>query len=396
VRSLSAPAAKMTSSSAIPIVDVHSHMYPPAYISLLSSRTTVPYIHQPSDPTLPPRLIILSSDDDDTKPKDLRGRPVDETYSSLASKLNFMKVHGITCSIISLANPWLDFLPPETAASTARQINDDLDAQCHSHNTSTSTTPSSPSLKAYAFACLPLSAPTPEIISEINRLSNLPTVKGVIMGTTGLGQGLDSPALNPIYDTISKTNTMIFLHPHYGLPTSSYGSESVIAQSGHVLPLALGFPLETTIAVTRMYLAGVFDRHPKLRLLLAHSGGTLPFLAGRIQSCVEHEREFIANGGDKPGPERSIWDVLKTNIYLDAVIYGEPGLKGALAASGKDGVDRMMFGTDHPFFPPLKGEEKWASVESNLKAIDSVFSGDGEGRRKVLGGNAIRVLGLDL
>ena len=88
--------------------------------------------------------------------------------------------------------------------------------------------------------------------------------------------------------------------------------------------------------------------------------------------------------------------MLKTNIYLDAVIYGEPGLRGAIAAAGEDGVDRLMFGTDHPFFPPLKGEEKWASVGSNLKAIEGVFGEDEEGKRKVLGGNAVRVLGLEL
>ncbi len=78
------------------------------------------------------------------------------------------------------------------------------------------------------------------------------------------------------------------------------------------------------------------------------------------------------------------------------MIYGEAGLKGALAAAGEVGVDRLMFGTDHPFFPPLKGEVKWASVESNLEAIKGVFGTDEEGKRKVLGGNAVRVLGLEL
>jgi predicted TIM-barrel fold metal-dependent hydrolase len=108
-----------------------------------------------------------------------------------------------------------------------------------------------------------------------------------------------------------------------------------------VLPLALGFPLETTIAVTRMLLAGVFDRFPRLSILLAHSGGTLPFLAGRIESCIAHERKFVANGGTAPGPTRSIWDVLKSNIYLDAVVYGEAGLKAAIQSSG---ADRLLFG----------------------------------------------------
>ncbi|KAK5456180.1 hypothetical protein LTS15_005499 [Exophiala xenobiotica] len=386
-------------SSSYPVVDIHTHMYPPSYIKLLSSRTSVPYIHQPSEPNTDPRLIILASDDDPSRPKSSRGRPVDSTYSSFDSKRHFMSTHGITCSVISLANPWLDFLEPSFALSTAQEINNDLENACAENNNSNSSSSSAHAgsgLKLYAFGCLPLSAPAKDIVSEIQRLKSLTHVKGVIMGTTGLGNGLDDPALDEIYAALASTSTLVFLHPHYGLPDSAFGGPEVIAKSGHVLPLALGFPLETTIAVTRMYLAGVFDRHPKLEFLLAHSGGTLPFLAGRIESCVAHEREFIVNGGHRQGPQRSIWDVLHSNIYLDAVIYGQPGLKAAIEAAGS--VDRVMFGTDHPFFPPLGDEKdsKWLSVESNKAAIDGCLPKDEEAKRKILGGNAVRVLGLDL
>ncbi|EXJ94507.1 hypothetical protein A1O1_02903 [Capronia coronata CBS 617.96] len=385
-------------SPGYPIVDIHTHMYPPSYIKLLASRTTVPYIHQPTEsPGADPRLIILASDDDPGRPKSARGRPVDSTYSSFDEKRRFMSAHGITCSVISLANPWLDFLDPESALATAQEINDDLDKACGENNAQASSSSSSDSkLKLYAFGCLPLSAPLKDIVTEIHRLKTLPQVKGVIMGTTGLGSGLDDPKLEEVYSALAATHTLVFVHPHYGLPDSAFGGPETIAKSGHVLPLALGFPLETTIAMARMYLAGVFDRHPDLQFLLAHSGGTLPFLAGRIESCVAHEREFIANGGHRQGPKRSIWDVLHTNIYLDAVIYGQPGLKAAIEAAGS--VDRVMFGTDHPFFPPLGDDQdsKWLSVESNKTAIDGCLAQDEDAKRKILGGNAVRVLGLEL
>ena len=303
-----------------------------------------------------------------------------------------MKAHSIACSVISLANPWLDFLDPASALSTAQQINNDLEQACAESNSA----PDSDGQKLYAFGCLPLSAQLSDIISEIHRLKSLRHIKGVIMGTTGLGAGLDDPSLEDVYAALSSTSTIVFLHPHYGLPDGAFGGPEILAKSGHVLPLALGFPLETTIAVTRMYLSSVFDRHPNLQFLLAHSGGTLPFLAGRIESCVAHEREFVVNGGQKHGPQRSIWDVLQTNIYLDAVIYGQPGLNAATEAAGS--VDRVMFGTDHPFFPPLRTEKdgQWLSVESNKGAIDRCFSQNEDARRKILGGNAIRVLDLDL
>lgn len=88
-----------------------------------------------------------------------------------------------------------------------------------------------------------------------------------------------------------------------------------------------------------MLLSGIWDRFPKLNVLIAHSGGTLPFLAGRIESCIEHDAHLKAEG--KLKNRRNVWDVLKNNIYLDAVIYAKTGLKAAVNASG---ADRLMFG----------------------------------------------------
>ena len=262
---------------AFPIVDIHTHVYPNSYMGLLRSRTTVPYIYE--TPEGDPRLIILSSDDSPKVPKGKRGRPVDSSYCSLDAKLAFMRKHGITTSIISLANPWLDLLPPEQAAHWAEKINDEFEAMCSSIPRETGT-PLNECYSVFAFGALPLSSPSPDVVvKEIVRLKKLTHFKGVIMGTTGLGKGLDDPGLDPVWAASQNTDTLIFLHPHYGLPRDAFGGEEVTERYGHVLPLALGFPLETTIAVTRMFLAGVFDRFPTLKILLAHSGGALPFLA---------------------------------------------------------------------------------------------------------------------
>lgn len=374
------------------IVDVHTHIYPSSYISLLKSRKTVPYIYDPPSGAAS-RLIILSSDDDPSRPKELRGRPLDLAYSSWDAKRSFMKLHGINVSVVSLANPWLDFLEhPTEAVEWARKVNDELEQVCQDSNAQGQAVGM---CKLFAFGALPLKASAEDVEEEIGRLKGLKHIKGVIMGTTGLGKGLDDPTLEPIWDALEKNKMIVFLHPHYGLPDEAFGGKEVVARSGHVLPLALGFPLETTIAVTRMFLAGVFDRYEGLELLLAHSGGTLPFLAGRIESCVHHEREFKQNGGHKQGPVKGIWDVLKTNIYLDAVIYGDVGLKAAIDASKSS--DRVLFGTDHPFFPPLDSkEEKWPSVTTNYSAISKSFGEDSREAKAILGENAVRILGLEI
>jgi predicted TIM-barrel fold metal-dependent hydrolase len=307
-------------------VDIHTHIYPPTFVELLRSRTTVPYIRTfPENPNSS-RLIILPGEDDPSTPSTSRGRPIGPEYYDIAQKIAFMDTHKIDKSVISLANPWLDFLPAEEAGETAKRINDDMDSLCAKYPG-----------RLYAFGTLPLSAPAETIVAEIERLAGMKHMRGVIMGTSGLGNGLDDAALDPIYAALEKHNQMIFLHPHYGLPSAVYGPRA--NEYGHVLPLALGFPLETTIAVTRMLLSGVWDRFTKLNVLLAHSGGTLPFLAGRIESCIKHDGHLKKEG--KTEGRRDIWEVLKTNIYLDAVIYSDVGLKAAINASG---ADRLMFG----------------------------------------------------
>jgi len=282
--------------------------------------------------------------------------------------------------VISLANPWLDFLESSEAGKIAQSINGEFSSMCSQHPG-----------RLFFFATLPLTAPLEAILASISHVKGLKYCRGVILGTSGLGRGLDDPKLTPIFEALGVAGLAVFLHPHYGLPNEVWGPRAS-AEYGHVLPLALGFPMETTIAVTRMYLAGVFDQVRSLRMVLAHSGGTLPFLAGRIESCVLHDGHLVRDG--KVGPHRrTVWEVLKEQIYLDAVIYSEVGLKAALDVSG---ADRLMFGTDHPFFPPLTSDEQgeWESVSLNAAAVEKALGYGTKQAEAVMGGNAIKVLRL--
>ncbi|CZR57299.1 related to 2-amino-3-carboxylmuconate-6-semialdehyde decarboxylase [Phialocephala subalpina] len=357
-----------------PVVDIHTHVYPPSYIELLKSRDKIPYIRS-FPPSSALRLVILPAEDTESTS---RGRPVGAEYYDISKKVEFMDRHSIDISVISLANPWLDWVPAADAAEAARGINDEVNEECGKYPG-----------RLFAFATLPLSGGKNVIEKEISRLKSLKHMRGIILGTTGLGKGLDDPDLLPIFRALQDAKLPIFLHPHYGLPSSVWGERA--NDYGHVLPLALGFPMETTIAITRMILAGVFEKVPELEMILAHSGGTLPFLAGRIESCIEHDAHLKAEGKLGKG-RKTVWEILKKNIYLDAVVYSEVGLNAAIQASGKD---RIMFGTDHPFFPPLEGEnETWASVETNYEAIFGSLGSGTEESLAALGGNAVRVLNL--
>ena len=162
-----------------------------------------------------------------------------------------------------------------------------------------------------------------------------------------------------------------------------------------------------------MILAGVFDRYPDLRLLLAHSGGALPQLSSRLASCIAHD-PVVAS--------RLSHDAryYLGKIYFDAVAYGAeelsfvsdaigradkyaaPGASAALSsakgtdgtAQRKRGARRMLFGTVHPFFPPLSEKEKWPSVVENLEAIDGAYGWDEADKAAVRGGNAFSLFNL--
>ncbi|KAG6019053.1 hypothetical protein E4U41_003431 [Claviceps citrina] len=375
----------MAASDPAVVVDIHTHMYPPQYIEMLEARSTIPLVRRfPQAPE--PRLILLDSEladleraqhDPSAKPP---GRPLTSHFASLEQKMHFMDTHGIGVSVISLANPWLDFVDPSQAAGLAESVNDDFSAMCGTHHG-----------RLFFFGTLPLTAPLEALRASVSHLQGLRYCRGVILGTSGLGKGLDDPDLLPVLEAIAAASLTVFLHPHYGLPNGVWGPRA--GEYGHVLPLALGFPMETTIAVARMYLAGVFDKVSRLRMLLAHSGGTLPFLAGRIESCIVHDGQLVREG--KAGPDRrTVWEVLKQQIYLDAVIYSDVGLKAALDASGSD---RLMFGTDHPFFPPITTDEQgqWESVSLNAEAVARAVGQGSAEAKAIMGGNAMRILRLE-
>lgn len=382
------------------LVDIHTHVYLPRYAAYLRSRSIAPRIftRNNADGSSEDRLLILANEPS-------AGRPVGPQYWDTNEKLKFMDKHGIDMSIISSANPWLDFLPPKEAHTLAGDLNSDLQDQCKNSPQISGHTLQ----RLYGFGLLPLvpGISTDDLLGVVHQIASSSHLKGVILGTKGIGKGLDDDALEPVWAAIAEAGLVVFIHPHYGVDSSAWGEKD----NGHVLPLALGFPFETTTAATRLILSGVFDRHPDLRILLAHSGGVLPQLSSRLASCIDHD-PVVAS--------RLAHDArfYLGKLYFDAVAYGSEELgfvsdvigraqhftgQVASAAASKDvglqkkrteGSRRMLFGTDHPFFPPLSETEKWKSVVENLEAIDGVDGWGQEEKDGVRGENALTLFGL--
>ncbi|GJN93532.1 hypothetical protein Rhopal_006589-T1 [Rhodotorula paludigena] len=398
------------------LVDVHTHIYTPTYVDLLRKRDQVPKVVRSNDGD--ERMILLK--EEEGKGASASGRPIGPQYWDRAEKIRFMDTHGIDVSVISLANPWLDFLPPDEAVHAASALNSEVQAYCSSYGdaqAAESSFAAQTKKRLFAFGSLPLvpGVKVDEVLEAVQQVKGLSHLRGIVMGTKGLGKGLDDPEMEPIYEAVAAAGLVVFVHPHYGIDTS-YGEQD----NGHALPLGLGFPFETTIAIARLILAGVLDRHPDLKLLLAHSAGALPALSSRLASCIAHDPHV------KDRLQHDFRYYLG-QLWYDAVTYGPEELalvervvsrannyesrdeqlafvdrvndrKDLLAPEGHfPGVERILFGTDHPFFPPLEGEgDRWRSVDENLDAIAGVAGwADGE-RARVMGLNAVDLFGLGI
>ncbi len=350
-------------TSLLPAIDVHSHVYPGRYVALLRARDAVPRIVTRDGQD---RMLILPGEDSDTSTS--VGRPIGSEYWDGARKIAFMDRHGIAVTVVSPANPWLDFL--DDAAVVATEINEDMEAFCAGSGG-----------RLYGLGLLPVRDPG-AAAAELGRIAALPRLRGAVIGTTGAGRGLDDPAMDVVWAAAERSGLMIFVHPHYGL-----GNEA-LAGYGHAMPLALGFPFETTAAVARLILGGAFDRFPGLRLMVAHAGGVLPYLASRLDACV---------AGDAHSPVRlryePSWYLRK--LYFDAIGYQVPTLALLISLVG---ADRIMFGTDHPFFPPHVENAALDSTEWHSPVVHrAVLRALGpEAEAAILSGNAKAILGIEL
>ncbi len=248
------------------LIDVHTHMYTPKYMNILKSRGDIPKVRTIDGED---RLIILPGEEDEKTTT--VGRPIGREYWSVEAKIEYMNHHNIRHSIISLANPWLDFLTGKEAESVAQELNDELQSICENSQGRLS-----------GFATLPVRN-VDAAIKEVQRLRSVNSIKGVILGTPGAGNGLDDEKLRDLLHAISDANIMIFLHPHYGVGNEHFHN------AGHALFLALGFPFETTVSISRLIVSGTLDRVKNLKILVAHAGAALPSLIGRLDSCVAHD-----------------------------------------------------------------------------------------------------------
>jgi aminocarboxymuconate-semialdehyde decarboxylase len=169
----------------------------------------------------------------------------------------------------------------------------------------------------------------PGAAEEARRCLDELGMRGIAIGSRGARRDLDDPVNEDLWALLAERDTFTFLHPS-GVPDPQ-------RQNQFWLPQLVGYPMETALAVARLVFAGVLERFAP-RLCLAHGGGCLPALRGRLD--LGWERKDIAHTTAVP-----------PSAFTDRLYYDTAVFSGRLLTRLVEdvGADHVLLGTDHPF-----------------------------------------------
>ena len=167
-----------------------------------------------------------------------------------------------------------------------------------------------------------------EALTELDRTWGSDTYVGVVMPSNLNGTYLDEPQFEPLWEEFARRKVPVFMHP---IDSPCYHDSEA--------PPLLQWPFDSTLALTRLITRGLFDRHPDLQLIASHLGGTLPYIAHRV------DIGFSPAGGNPK------WSCTKPPSSYLSKLYVDTALGWSLpsyaCAREQVGIEHIVFGTDH-------------------------------------------------
>jgi aminocarboxymuconate-semialdehyde decarboxylase len=325
----------------VKVLDFHNHFYPQGYLDAVKAGpTTMKY-----------------SEDDEGNP--LLGYPGDTNvvvpgHRNIERRIEACDAAGVDHQILTLTTPATHIEEPNRAAELARIVNDEFADIANRFE------------RFHALGTLPLNDPEASVL-EFERLTTQLGLRGVMVFSNINGVALADERFWPLYERANDQGAVIMIHP-----TAPVGVEAMLDY--WLMPL-IGFTMDTTLAAAKLVFSGVAERFPRIRWVLGHLGGAIPYLAERLDRGF-HAFEDCRKNIDRPPSE-----YLK-KFYYDTVNFDPNALRLALEFAG---VEHLVAGSDYP--------HKIGSLERMLSSIDSLDLTP-EDRERILTGNARALMGI--
>jgi aminocarboxymuconate-semialdehyde decarboxylase len=324
------------------IIDFHNHYYPPEYIAAIkdgasNAKVTFdaegnPLLHYPGDYN----ILVPGHRDIEFREKVLQKTGVDK-------------------QILTFTTPGVHIESPARAAELARIVNDRFKAIVDKRSD-----------RFAALATLPLNDPAASVV-ELDRALNILGFRGAMLFSNVNGVALSDRRFWPLYQKADSLNAVFFIHPSWPV--------GVEAMTEYWLMPLIGFTFDTTLAAAKLVFSGVTEQFPRIKWVLAHLGGAIPYLAERLDRgyfAFKECREHI----DKPPSE-----YLK-KFYFDTVNFDPAALRLAIDFAG---TDHLVAGSDYP--------HQIGSLEKMIGSIKGLNISAKE-KSSILAENAAALLGL--
>jgi aminocarboxymuconate-semialdehyde decarboxylase len=332
-------------------IDVFTHIFPKAYAD---------------------RMAEVAPDYKDAG-KRVRGVPM---LVDLDERFRVMDLFEEYQQVLSIATPPIEvFARPEDAVDLARRANDGMAGLVSRY----------PDRFPAFIASLPLNDPEASMRETHRAVTDL-GARGVQLFTNICGKPLVAPEVLPLFDAMAAFDLPIWLHPYRGADIPDYTSEDT---SLYEIWWTFGWPYETSVAMARIVFAGLFDRHPALKIITHHMGAMAPYFEGRV-----------GPGWDQLGARTSDQDytvvlkrLRKRPLDYFRMFYADTALFGAYEATVCGlrffNADHVLFASDSPFDP----EKGPMYIRETIGVIDRLPV-TAEERAAIYCGNAVRLLNL--
>ena len=288
-----------------------------------------------------------------------RGRDIGSVVSEFTDVDTMLGQAAATGVDRLLLSPWISLVPAEADQATARAV-------CEVHNTALAARAAAHGGRVSAVGAVVLQDPGLAARQIADLVTGYGLVGAEIPASVG-GRYLGDDFFLPVWEAAEQAGAVVFIHP----TTRGF---AVPALEQYYLWNSVGNPMETAIAGAHMAMAGVLERHPRLRVVLAHGGGALPMVRGRLRRAVAVRPEARARLAGDP-------DAALRRFYYDTVTHDQDLLADLVRYAGPG---QILLGSDRPFD---------MGTDDPVGEVRALGLGPAE-EESVLGGTAAALLGV--